>query len=55
MGVRDTIRTVCPACKVWKVGGCQHLVTRPSYVLIGRHNYLSLGPEKINQKLGYSC
>lgn len=35
MGVRDTIGTVCPACRVWKIGGCQHLVARPSCVLVG--------------------
>lgn len=55
MGVRDTIGTVSPACRVWKVGGCQHQLTRPSNVLVGRHGHLSLGPEKINQKLGYCC
>lgn len=32
MGVRDTIRRVCPACKVRKLEGCQHQVTRPSCV-----------------------
>ena len=56
MSVRDPIRTVSLACKVWKVGGHQHQLTRPSYVLVGRRRgHLSLGPEKIIQKLGYCC
>lgn len=54
MGVRY-YQDGMPACKVWKLEGCQDRVTRPSYILVGRHDHLSLGPEKTNQKLGYCC